>query len=76
MSNLKHKTGYPDRMMVDWAKSKADKVIELAQILTDSKLLKGITIALQSVNPDALKAVRRKNIDDGKLKEWMVIWWD
>ena len=76
MSNLKNKTGYPDRMMVDWAKSKADKVVELAQILTDSKLLKGITIALQSVNPDVLKAVHRKNVDDGKLKEFIDLYKD
>ena len=71
ISNLKNKTGYPEMMNLDWAKSKADKVVELARILTKSKLLKGITIALQSTNPDVLKAVRRKNIDDGKLKEFI-----
>ena len=42
MSQLKMNNSYP-AMMVDWAKSKADKV-DLAQKLTDANLLKGITM--------------------------------
>lgn len=76
MTKLKRETGYPDMMMVDWAKSRADKVIELARILTDNKLLKGITIALQTLNPDVLKAVKRKNVDNNKLKEFVDLYKD
>ena len=32
---------------------------------------KGITIALQSLNPKTLEAVKRKNMDDGKLSEFL-----
>ena len=70
MTDLKKKTGYPDNIRIDWAKSKADKVVELAQLLTKAKMMKGITIALQSMNPEVLKAIKRKNVDDGKLKEF------
>ena len=32
---------------------------------------KGITIALQSMNSKTLEAVKRKNMDDGKLAEFL-----
>ena len=37
---------------------------------------KGITIALQSMNPDTLKAVKRKNVDNGKLAEFLKMYSD
>ena len=76
LTDLKKKTGYPDNIRIDWAKSKADKVVELAQLLTDAKMMKGITIALQSMNPEVLKAVKRKNVDGGKLKEFIDLYRD
>lgn len=76
ITDLKKKTGYPDNTRIDWAKSKADKVIELAQLLTKAKMMKGITIALQSMNPDVLTAIKRKNVDGGKLKEFFDLYKD
>jgi len=76
MTDLKKKTGYPDNIRIDWAKSRADKVVELAKLLTKAKMMKGITIALQSRNPEVLKAVKRKNVDDGKLKEFFDLYKD
>ena len=32
---------------------------------------KGITIALQSMNPKVLKAIKRQNIDSGKLEKFL-----
>ena len=76
ITDLKKKTGYPDNTRIDWAKSKADKVVELAQLLTEAKMMKGITIALQSMNPEVLKAIKRKNVDGGKLKEFFDLYKD
>ena len=76
MTDLKKKTGYPNTMRSDWAKAKADKVTDLAKLLTDAKMMKGITIALQSMNPEVLKATKRKNIDNGKLKEFIDLYKD
>jgi len=42
MTDLKSKTGYPDNIRVDWAKAKADKVIDLAKLLTEANMMKGI----------------------------------
>ena len=76
MTKLKKETGYPDNIRVDWAKSKADKVVEYAYLLTEAGMMKGITIALQSMNPDVLKAIRRKNVDSGKLQEFFDLYKD
>ncbi len=38
--------------------------------------MKGITIALQSMNPDALKAIKRKNVDNNKLQDFINLYKD
>lgn len=66
--------GYPQKHRCDWSKNQADKVIELAKIFYEAEMDKGITIAVQSMNPKVLKAVKRKNVDDGKLKEFIAMY--
>ena len=66
--------GYPQKHRCDWSKNQADKVIELAKIFYEAEMDKGITIALQSMNPKVLKAVKRKNVDNGKLKEFIAMY--
>ena len=67
----KKETGYPQKHRVDWAKIHGDKVIKLAKLFYAAGMDKGITIALQSLNPKTLEAVKRKNMDDGKLSEFL-----
>ena len=74
--NKKKETGYPEKHRCDWSKNQADKVIELAKIFYEAKMDKGITIALQSLNKETLKATRRKNVDGGKLKEFIELYQD
>ena len=69
--NKKMTTGYPVGHRCDWAKGRADKVVELAKLFVSAKMDKGITIALQSMNPDVLKAIKRKNVDSGKIKDFL-----
>ena len=69
--NKKKTTGYPVGHRCDWAKGRADKVVELAQLFVGANMDKGITIALQSMNPDVLKAIKRKNVDNGKIKDFL-----
>ena len=57
---LKKETGYPQKHRVDWAKIHGDKVIKLAKLFYAAGMDKGITIALQSLNPKTLEAVKRK----------------
>tara|TARA_B100000029_G_scaffold516349_1_gene629007 strand:+ start:2051 stop:3964 length:1914 start_codon:yes stop_codon:yes gene_type:complete len=67
----KEETGYPHAYRVTWVKGKADRVLEIAKILEDAKAQKGMTIALQSMSPKVLKAIKRKNVDGGKLREFV-----
>ena len=67
----KKNTDYPEKHRVDWAKIHGDKVIKLAKLFYNAGMDKGITIALQSLNPKTLEAVKRKNMDDGKLSEFL-----
>ena len=52
-------------------KGKADKVLDIAKIFEEVGAQKGMTIALQSMDPVVLKAIMRKNVDGGKLKEFI-----
>ena len=70
----KKNTGYPQKHRCDWSKNQADKVVELARIFYEAKMDKGITIALQSMNPHTLDAIKRKNVDGGKLKEFLELY--
>lgn len=71
VGKIKEKYSYPHAYRVTWAKGKADKVLEIAKIFEKAKVQKGMTIALQSMNPNVLKAIARKNIDGGKLDEFI-----
>ncbi len=68
---VKEETGYPQAFRVTWAKGQADKVLKIAKLFEKHDIQKGMTIALQSFNPDVLKAVKRKNVHSGKLKEFI-----
>tara|TARA_R110001599_G_scaffold50839_8_gene143144 strand:+ start:12568 stop:14574 length:2007 start_codon:yes stop_codon:yes gene_type:complete len=71
VKSKKEETGYPHAFRVTWVKGQADRVLEIAKVLEDAGCQKGMTIALQSMNADVLKAVKRKNVDGGKLKEFV-----
>lgn len=67
----KKKTGYPQAYRVTWAKGQADKVLMIAKLFEKYDVQKGMTIALQSLNPRVLEAIKRKNVHSGKLKEFI-----
>ena len=45
--------------------------MNLAKLLEEHDLQKGMTIALQSMNHDVLSAIKRKNVDSGKLQDFI-----
>jgi len=68
---VKEKYGYPQAFRVTWAKGQADKVLQIAKLFEEAGIQKGMTIALQSMNKKVLTAIKRKNIDGGKLREFI-----
>jgi len=71
VSKVKEKTGFPQAFRVTWAKGQSDKVLVIAKLLEKYDLQKGMTIALQSMNPEVLQAIKRKNVHSGKLKDFI-----
>ena len=64
------KYGNPQTFKVDWAKSKAMRLLSIAKILHDGGLFKGMTLAMQSLDDQVLKAVKRKNlVNDDDIQE-------
>jgi putative methyltransferase len=69
--SLKKKHGFPLIFRNDWAKDKGADLIPIALKLKDADMAKGLTMALQSLNPDTLKAIMRKNIISGNMEEFI-----
>lgn len=55
--------GYPSALNITWAKNKKEHLYGIANLLQREKLNKGVTIALQSINENTLKAIKRSNSD-------------
>ena len=55
-------TGYPKFFHSAWAKASSDKVIPIAKELQTGGLLRDVTLALQSLDAETLKIVKRANL--------------
>ena len=62
-------TGYPNALNIVWAKNKKPFLFDIAKTLQDAKLNKGVTIALQSMNPATLKAIQRPAPERSSLQD-------
>jgi len=69
--DLKKKTGYPETFRNDWAKDRGEQCIPIAQTLAEGDMNKGLTMALQSLNPDTLKAIKRRNIVSKDINKFL-----
>ena len=56
------KTNYPERVRPAWAKNSSEKIIPIAKQLQDGGILGAVTLAVQSLDPDTLKIIKRANI--------------
>ena len=61
-------TGYPNALNITWAKHKKPYLFDIAEDLWKVGLNKSVTIALQSMNYQTLKAIERAN-ENTNLKE-------
>ena len=63
MTQLRQKTGYPQKFKVNFTKNKFDVVGAISKLLVDNNMSKAQTISLQSVSPEVLEIIGRKNLD-------------
>ena len=68
LADNKTSTGYPRNIDYATAKQQPERILELGRILNHkAKINRGMTIALQSMNPNTLDAIRRTNIANTDL---------
>lgn len=69
----KLETGYPKFWDVTWAKSNVEQIYEIATMDNNAKsrLFKGITFAMQSLNNDTLQATNRFNLKQDKVYSYL-----
>lgn len=70
LAENKQRTGYPRNIDYATAKQQPERILELGKILNHkAKINRGVTIALQSMNPKTLSAIRRINIANHDLEK-------
>src|SRR3989344_5987614 len=62
LAETKQKYGFPKFISVSWVKDSSDKVLKIAEILKKNEIGFRITLSLQSLNPEVVKAINRVNI--------------
>ena len=66
---VKKKYGYPEVVYYSPAKNHWERGWEITQILYEAKLINHQQISLQTLNPSALKATKRKNLPPNQLEK-------
>lgn len=69
----KLETGYPKFWDVTWAKSNSENIYQIAKMDQEAgtRLFKGVTFAMQSLNADTQKASKRVNLKLNEALEYM-----
>lgn len=65
----RRKGGYPAALSVQNTKNSTMSVYNIYKTLSDAKLNKGVSLAMQSANPATLRAIKRENISQGTFQE-------
>ena len=65
----KKKYGYPHVLSVQNTKNARERAYKVQKLLADTGLSKGVTLAMQSVDPHTLKSIKRDNISTKDYEE-------
>lgn len=70
IAKKRNETGYPKHIDYNTAKQQPSRIVEIGKILNkEAGIKRGVTIALQSMNKETLKAIKRTNIVNEKLEQ-------
>jgi len=58
----KNSDGFPKKVRVNYTKNSTERVFQIADILNKQKLDKGITLSVQSMDPETLLTIKRSNL--------------
>jgi len=63
------KYGFPKKFRAAYAKNSSQRVFDIAKILNESEMCKGVTLSLQSTDENVLTLIKRKNMQVNKFAE-------
>jgi len=69
VASVKQRTGYPQALSVQNTKNATERAYRVQKILADAGLNKGVTISLQSLDPETLRSIKRQNISTKTYQE-------
>lgn len=69
VAEAKRKFGYPHALSVQNTKNATERAYQVQKLLSDAGLNKGVTISLQSLDENTLKAIKRQNISSESFQE-------
>jgi radical SAM superfamily enzyme YgiQ (UPF0313 family) len=69
VAETKKRCGYPQALSVQATKNATERAYKTQKILADAGLNKGVDIALQSMDPNTLKSIKRGNISTETYQE-------
>jgi tRNA A37 methylthiotransferase MiaB len=61
--DARHRTGFPKRVRIQFAKTSNETVFAISRLLFENDMLWGTTLSMQSVDLDVLAAVSRPHVD-------------
>lgn len=67
IADLHIKNGSPHHVITNWAKNKGKHVVDVAERLAKGDVACNITMSIQSTNPETLKIIKRRNLEQGKI---------
>lgn len=71
MVKVKRDTGFPEKFRAAYAKNSNERVFQISKLLNDAGMSKGTTLSFQSMDPNVLELVKRKNVKMDNFKELM-----
>ena len=70
----KEKYGMPTKFRAAYAKNSNDRVFEIATLLENENMCKGVTLSFQSMDSNTLDLIKRKNMKINNFKELITIY--
>ena len=67
----KRRFGFPLQFRAAYTKNSDSKIFQLAKLLNDASMSKGVTLSFQSLDPHTLGAIKRSNIRINAFQELM-----
>jgi len=76
IAEMNRVAGHPKFFTTNWTKNSHERITAIADILAKQGVVSGITMSLQSRNTGTLKAIKRVNLREDKLKRLKSIYDD